>query len=49
MRAAMEIIAKTHPLAEKLSIRDLFPMCMSIKKSMAWDNFYEMYHEMNVK
>ena len=45
MRTAMEIIARTHPLSEKLSIQDIFPMCMSVKKSIAWDNFYEKYHE----
>ena len=52
MRAAMEMITKMHPLAKKLSIKDLFPLFKSLlgaKKSLAWDNFYERYDRIKRK
>ena len=46
MRTAMERITKMHPLAQKLSIYDIFPVfnfLLGAKKSLSWDNFFERY------
>ena len=46
MRTAMERITKMHPLAQKLSIYEIFPVfnfLLGAKKSLSWDNFFERY------
>ena len=44
MRAAMKMVDQMHPLANKLTIDEVFPICKSlysVKKSVGWEDFYE--------
>ena len=48
----MERITKMHPLSQKLSIYDIFPVfnsLLGVKKSLSWDNFFERYERVKRK